>query len=97
MRTLILAGTLLCVALPLQANTIRNACLTAPRAGDVNTCTCIQSAADRTLSKQDQKLAASFFANPDRSEEVRRSDTRRHDAFWKRYQAFGQMAEAFCS
>ena len=97
MRTMILAGTLLCIALPLQANTIRNACLTAQRAGDVYTCTCIQSAADRTLSKRDQRLAASFFADPERSEEIRRSDTRTHDAFWERYKAFGQMAEAFCS
>ncbi|MDU8942880.1 hypothetical protein [Ovoidimarina sediminis] len=97
MRTIILAGALACVALPLQADTIRNACLTAPKAGDVNICTCIQAAADRTLSKQDQKLAASFFRDPDRSEEIRRSDTRRHDTFWERYQAFGRMAEAFCS
>ena len=97
MRTIILAGTLLCFAVPLQASTIRNACLTAPKAGDVRTCTCIQDAADRTLSRKDQRLAASFFEDPERSEEIRRSDTRQDDKFWERYLAFGRMAEAFCS
>ncbi len=97
MKTLLMAGALVCLALPLQANTIRNACLTAQKAGDVRTCTCIQQAADRTLSNQDQRLAASFFHDPDKSEEIRMSDRRQHEVFWERYRAFGAMAEAFCS
>ncbi len=97
MKTIVMACALACVALPLQANTIRNACLKAERAGDVRTCTCIQQAADRTLSNQDQRLAASFFSDPDKSEEIRMSDRRQHEVFWERYRAFGAMAEAFCS
>ena len=53
-------------------------------------------AADLTLSMSDQKLAASFFDDPHRAQEIRQSDSRRHERFWERYESFGQTAENFC-
>ena len=42
------------------------------------------------------RLAATFFADPHRAQEVRQSRSRRHEAFWERYENFGQAAETFC-
>lgn len=92
-----LVAGLIVPAGPVSADTIRKACLTAPRAGDARLCACIQAAADRTLTRKDQKLAATFFKDPDRAQEIRQSDRSAHEAFWQRYKAFGQTAEAFCS
>ena len=97
MKHLIIGAILGVLALPAQAGTIKNACLTAERRGDPGLCACIQAAADRTLSKRDQKLAASFFRDPDRAQEIRRSDRRAHEVFWERYRAFNAVAEAICS
>ena len=97
MKHLLIGAVLGFLALPAHAGMIQNACLTAERRGDPGLCACIQAAADRTLSKSDQKLAASFFRDPDRAQEIRRSDRRAHEVFWERYRAFGEVAEAFCS
>jgi hypothetical protein len=80
-----------------SATQIERACLTSDRPGTSRViCGCIQDAANLTLSSKDQRLAASFFRNPEKSQDIRKSDTREHDAFWERYQNFGQTAEAFC-
>jgi len=81
----------------LAANQIERACLGSDRPG-VNRalCGCIQDAANITLSSKDQRLAASFFKDPQRSQLVRKSDTRADDAFWDRYRNFGRTAESFC-
>ncbi len=97
MKHLIFGAMLGILAVPAHASTIKNACLSAERRGDYGLCACIQAAADRTLSKRDQRLAASFFRDPDRAQEIRRSDRPAHEVFWDRYRAFGEMAEAFCS
>jgi hypothetical protein len=59
-------------------------------------CSCIQRVANQSLSPADQNRAADFFGNPDRAEEVKKSDTSRDDAFWERYRAFADRAEATC-
>lgn len=97
MKALSVAVLITLLAGAAQAEQIRRACLGSERAGDARLCTCIQSAADRTLSRKDQKLAASFFADPDRAQEIRMSDRRSHEKFWERYKAFGAFASALCS
>lgn len=81
-----------------QAGPIGQACLGSERAaGNRAVCSCIQAAADQMLSTRDQRLAASFFSDPHLAQEVRQSDRRTHEVFWKRYRAFGQFAEARCN
>ena len=79
-----------------EANTIRNACLKGERKANPRLCTCIQTAADRTLSRKDQRLAATFFRDPDRAQEIRQSDRRAHEVFWQRYKSFGAFAASIC-
>lgn len=93
----LLSVTFAAMAVSASAGTIQRACLDAPRAGSPQLCSCIQVAADRTLSSRDQRLAAKFFDNPDMAQEIRQSDDRSHEVFWKRYRAFGETAEAYCS
>ena len=79
------------------ADTIRSACLKSERGiGQPRLCRCIQSAADRTLSGRDQKRAARFFRNPEEAQRTRRSDSRRDEAFWDRYERFGDTARKVC-
>lgn len=85
------AGT----ALPALAGPIDQAC--SSTAGKPRTCACIQSVADQMLTRDDQRLVASFFKDPDRAQEVRTSDTARDESFWKRYRQFGFAAEQRCS
>ena len=89
----VLAGV---VASPLFANQIERACLKSDRGGSRAICGCIQDAANLTLTSKDQRLAASFFADPDRAQEIRQSKRSSHEVFWKRYKNFGQTAELFC-
>jgi hypothetical protein len=84
-------------AQPVMADRIENACLKSERSyGKRALCRCIQDAADLTLTARDQRLAATFFADPHRAQEIRQSDSRSHEAFWERYENFGQTAETFC-
>lgn len=80
-----------------QASAIKNACLGSDRAsGNSALCGCIQDAANRTLTSQDQRLAATFFGDPHRAQEIRQSSRRSHERFWERYRNFGNTAETFC-
>lgn len=85
-------------AAPLQAGPIGSACMASKRAAaNPRLCNCIQQAADMTLTRGDQRLAARFFADPHRAQEIRQSDRRSHEVFWERYKQFGATAQAFCS
>ena len=85
------------LANPLFAEQIERACLKSDRGqGNRSLCGCIQDAANLTLTARDQRLAATFFADPHRAQEIRQSDQRNHEAFWQRYRNFGQTAETFC-
>lgn len=99
MRTLLLAGGLLLAgATASLAGPVENACNNSPRAkGDRALCNCIQQAADRTLSRSEQRRAARFFADPDQAQQVRASKSSSDNEFWRSYRAFGDMAEAFCT
>ena len=79
-----------------EAGSIERACLSSDRPKSRALCGCIQQAADVTLNGRDQRMAARFFADPHRAQEVRQSDRRRDEAFWQRYEQFGATAEAYC-
>lgn len=79
-----------------QATLIEKACLTSGRASSRALCTCIQDAANLTLNGRDQKQAAEFFENPQRAQDMRRSNRASSEAFWERYESFIEAAEAFC-
>lgn len=98
MRAALLSFGLIIAASSASAGLIESACLRSERSGgDRALCGCIQSAANKTLTARDQRLAATFFTNPDRAQEIRMSKRRNHDIFWDRYTAFGETAEVFCA
>lgn len=79
------------------AETIGKACMKSDRGrGQPGLCHCIQGAADRTLSGRDQRRAARFFRDPEEAQRIRRSDSRRDEDFWERYERFGETARKFC-
>ena len=79
------------------AGDIARACSASDRAaGDRRLCGCIQSVADQLLTRRDQRLAASFFADPHRAQEIRMSDSPSDDRFWQRYRRFGAYAARTC-
>ena len=81
-----------------HAGPIEQACKSSARAkGNTALCACIQEAADRTLSRGEQRRAAKFFADPHKAQEVRMSKTDADNAFWDRYRGFADMAQAFCA
>lgn len=97
MKSWILGAVLVLAAGSVQADTIRRACMGGERAGNPRLCACIQAAADRTLTRTDQRKAAAFFKDPDRAEKIRMSKRRNDEAFWERYKAFGAFAASVCS
>jgi hypothetical protein len=102
MKKTVLAAGIAALMFPLTApgafaGPIEKACLNSERRGvDRATCTCIQQAADMTLRKSDQRRAAKFFSDPDEAQQVRMSTRGADNAFWERYKAFGETAQAFC-
>lgn len=97
--SLALAGVIApVVPAPLDAGTITRACMKSDRkAANRRLCVCIQRAARKTLSSSDQRMAASFFKDPHRSQEIRQSDRSSHETFWKRYKKFSERAKQMCS
>ncbi len=76
---------------------VSKACLGGGRsAANGRLCGCIQGVANRELSASDQRMAAKFFRDPHRAQEVKMSDAAAHDAFWDRYTAFAARAERTC-
>ncbi len=80
-----------------QAEAIERACMNSGReAASHCLCSCIQNLADMMLSRRDQVIAASFLRSPDLSQEVRQSNRRSDERFWKKYTSFGHSAEMNC-
>ncbi len=85
-------------AMPVLAGPIENACNRSDRgAANPVLCSCIQTIANQTLSRADQRKAARFFRDPDRAQEVRMSRSAADNAFWSRYRAFGDSAGHRCA
>jgi hypothetical protein len=82
---------------PADARQIERACIqSGRRAASRSLCTCIQGVADQLLTGREQRLAASFFEDPHRAQELRTSDRQRDETFWKRYKQFGSVAAQRC-
>ena len=104
MKKRLLATVVAAVVFPLSMTTmatagpIERACLNSDRdAANRSVCSCIQQAADMTLSGGDQRRAAKFFKDPERAHQTWVSQRASDDAFWDRYKQFGETAEASCS
>ncbi|SPJ24882.1 hypothetical protein [Palleronia abyssalis] len=99
MKSLILtAAAGLFLATSAHAGVIESACNRSDRAaGKRQLCNCIQQVADFTLDRRDQRLAARFFKDPHKAQEIRQSSRANDEVFWKRYREFGSAAESYCS
>ncbi len=98
MKKILLTCAVACLAIPAFAESIERACLKSDRkAANRSLCGCIQDIADLTLSQTEQRRAATFFSQPHKTQEIRQSDARRDEIFWKRYKSFGSQAKTYCS
>ena len=76
---------------------IGRACMMSGRdSASAQLCSCIQGVANQSLSGTDQRRVARFFTDPEEAEEMRASDSTGSEAFWDRYRAFSDRAEAIC-
>lgn len=82
---------------PGVAGPIDRACVQSNRSANRQLCDCIQRVANLTLTGSDQRLAASFFTDPVKAQQVRQSGQTSHKRFWDRYSKFGTTAQAVCS
>lgn len=97
-KTIVLAAVLAVLSSVAMAGPIEKACNRSDRkASNRSLCDCIQQVADMTLSNSDQRRAATFFKDPEKAHKVWMSKSRGDDAFWDRYKAFGEQAEAYCT
>lgn len=98
---LLISGTFVLCTLatlaPVHAGSIENACISSGRrAANHSTCSCIQRVADQLLTGSEQRLAATFFKDPHKAQEVRQSDSTSDEKFWRRYKQFGSVASSSC-
>jgi hypothetical protein len=96
----LIASVALALFLPAMAyaGPIERACLQSDRKAATRAlCGCIQQVADMTLRGGDQRRAAGFFRDPDEAQKIKMSKRGNDDAFWDRYKAFGEQAEAYCA
>ncbi len=98
MKRLFLAATFLTLStMAAQAQHIEKACLRSDRdAKSPALCGCIQQAANMTLNPRDQKLAASFYRDPSKAQDIRQSERRNYARFWERYKIYLETAQAIC-
>ena len=83
---------------PVDAGIIERACRSSGRnAATPQLCRCIQRVANDSLTRTDRKKAAKLFKDPHMAQEIRQSDRRSDERFWKRYKAFGEQARQSCS
>lgn len=94
---LVAAVVMTTVPAPSDAGVMTRACLKSDRSGATRSmCSCIQKTANKNLSRSDQKLAATFIKEPHKAQEIRQSDRRSHEIFWKRYKTFGSAVSESC-
>ena len=96
-RFIIAAAAVVLTAPLAVAGPIDSACVRSDRArANAPLCGCIQQVANQTLTRGDQRRAASFFRDPNKAQEARMSKSDRDNAFWSRYKRFAATAEAYC-
>lgn len=77
---------------------VAKACVASGRdAANRSLCSCVQQVANQSLNASDQRRAAGFFEDPQTAQDTRQSDRASDEAFWARYRAFADRAEASCS
>ncbi len=77
---------------------IERACRTSGRnSATPRLCGCIQAVANHSLSRSERRRAAKLFKDPNMAQEIRQSDRRSDETFWKNYRAFGDLARRSCS
>lgn len=82
---------------PVAFGPISKACLQSDRKKkSTQLCTCIQAAADKTLSRSDQRKSVAFYTNPHLAQEIRTSDRSNDEKFWDAYAAYGREAQRLC-
>ncbi|MFV0409540.1 MAG: hypothetical protein ACK5LJ_07530 [Paracoccus sp. (in: a-proteobacteria)] len=98
MNRIFIATAAIVLTAPLaMAGPIDSACTRSDRgARQPALCGCVQQVADQTLSRSDQRRAASFFRDPHKAQEVRMSQRDSDNAFWARYKRFTGAAERYC-
>ncbi len=98
-----LLATAVALVLPLMAGTahagaIETACNRSDRdVANRALCNCIGQVAGFTLTSSDERRVAAFFKDPDKAQKTKMSTTRADDAFWDRYKAFSETAQAYCA
>jgi hypothetical protein len=98
MRIIILAAGFAAFGAVAHAGVVERACLASDKgAGNRALCGCIQHVANLTLTRSDQRMAAKFFSDPDKAEQMRMSSSDSSNAFWEKYKNFGATAAAYCS
>lgn len=74
---------------------IGKACIAADRrAANPALCSCVQRAADATLTQREQVRAATFFDNPQLAQDTRKASP--SGRFWTRYKNFSSTAKRMC-
>jgi hypothetical protein len=97
LSVLALAAASATAPLPAAANPIERACNASDRAAATRSlCSCIGTAAERTLTRSQMRAGARFFTDPQRAQDVRQSDRRSHEEMWRAWRNFGETAEAMC-
>lgn len=97
MKRILFLSALMVAPSLVHAGAIERACLRADRpAASTALCGCIQSVADVTLSRSEQRRAARFFGDPHRAQEVRQSDRAANEELWDNYKRFAASAQATC-
>lgn len=76
---------------------VSKACMASDRrAASPRLCSCVQQAANSTLSGAEQRRAAKFFDDPHDAQETRQSDNASDERFWLRYKRFAATASQMC-
>jgi hypothetical protein len=99
-KAIFLVGVLAIFVTPnvASAGPIETACNRSFRqAANPPLCSCIQQVANMTLRSSDQRRAAKLLNDPDKAHKTWMSKRSGDDAFWDRYTAFGDQAQALCS
>ncbi|EAR50452.1 hypothetical protein OG2516_08943 [Oceanicola granulosus HTCC2516] len=77
---------------------VGRACMAAGRSNaNPILCSCVQRAANETLSAPEQRAAATYFKNPERLQSMKLDDRPAADRAWVRYDAFVDTARAMCN
>jgi len=97
MNKIVLSVLVVLLAAPfVNAGPIEQACRKSDRSASAQTCSCIQKVANVTLSNADQRKVARFIKEPEKSQDMKRSDTRRDEAFWERFEGFTANVSRQC-